>query len=109
MHLLRFGSAGPVDTVVSADAVVRDVDADGAALVRWELIRNCARAGDHPALQSGLALANAIRSLIDEPARRISSGTLTAVGSTASQPAERLPNSPLPSPPPNQCRTTTSP
>ncbi len=77
------------------------VRADGAALVRWELIRNCARAGDHPALQSGLALANAIRSLIDEPARRISSGTLTAVGSTASQPAERLPNSPLPSPPPD--------
>lgn len=56
---------------------------DGPAVVRWEMIRNCARAGDHPALQSGLALANAIRHLIDEPARRISSGHLTAVGNTA--------------------------
>lgn len=57
---------------------------DGPAVVRWEMIRNCARAGDHPALQSGLALANAIRHLIDEPARRISSGHLTAVGGTTS-------------------------
>ncbi len=57
---------------------------DGPAVVRWEMIRNCARAGDHPALQSGLALANAIRHLIDEPARRISSGHLTAVGNTTS-------------------------
>jgi len=59
---------------------------DGAAVVRWEMIRNCARAGDHPALQSGLALANAIRQLIDEPARRISMGNLTAVGSAALPP-----------------------
>lgn len=64
---------------------------DGPAVVRWEMIRNCARAGDHPALQSGLALANAIRNLIDEPARRISGGNITAVGSaTASPGAERL-------------------
>ncbi len=59
---------------------------DGAAVVRWEMIRNCARAGDHPALQSGLALANAIRQLVDEPARRISRGNLTAVGSAALPP-----------------------
>ena len=56
---------------------------DGPAVVRWELIRSCARAGEHPALQSGLALANAIRQLIDEPARRISRSNLTAVGSAA--------------------------
>ncbi len=56
---------------------------DGTAVVRWELIRSCARAGDHPALQSGLALANAIRQLIDEPPRRISGSKLTAVGSAA--------------------------
>jgi hypothetical protein len=56
---------------------------DGAAVVRWEMIRNCARAGDHPALQSGLALANAIRQLVDEPARRISRSNLTAVGGAA--------------------------
>ncbi|MBP6830369.1 MAG: hypothetical protein KA978_06270 [Deltaproteobacteria bacterium] len=59
---------------------------DGAAVVRWEMIRNCARAGDHPALQSGLALANAIRQLIDEPARRLSLGNLTAVGGAALPP-----------------------
>ncbi len=60
---------------------------DGAAVVRWEMLRNCARAGDHPALQSGLALANAIRQLIDEPARRISLGNLTAVGGAALPPS----------------------
>ncbi len=64
---------------------------DGPAVVRWEMIRNCARAGDHPALQSGLALANAIRHLIDEPARRISSGHLTAVGGTTSAAPSRGP------------------
>jgi hypothetical protein len=62
------------------------------------MIRNCARAGDHPALQSGLALANAIRQLVDEPARRISRSNLTAVGGAALAPAgaERGPASPAP-------------
>ncbi|MFO0624314.1 MAG: hypothetical protein U0325_01755 [Polyangiales bacterium] len=38
----------------------------GTALVRWDVLRNCARAGDHVALTHGAALAQALRELIQE-------------------------------------------
>lgn len=41
----------------------------GAALVRWDVLRNCARAGDHTALSSGAILAKSLRDLLlDEEA-----------------------------------------
>lgn len=42
------------------------VKLSGTALVRWDVLRNCARAGDHVALTRGAALAQALRDLITE-------------------------------------------
>lgn len=59
----------------------------GAALVRWDVLRNCARAGDHTALSSGDALATALRDLLaDEEA------TLRAKSAVT-----KLPSAPEPS------------
>ncbi len=42
------------------------VKLSGTALVRWDVLRNCARAGDHVALTRGAALAQALRELVSE-------------------------------------------
>lgn len=38
----------------------------GGALVKWDVLRNCARAGEHPALVSATALAQSLRQLLDD-------------------------------------------
>ncbi|MEZ4408020.1 MAG: hypothetical protein R3A52_16325 [Polyangiales bacterium] len=68
-------------TLCLADAMDRvKARPEGAPLVRWEMLRNCARAGDHPALQSGVALATAMRGVLDEPWRRTPLKGTPAVG-----------------------------
>ncbi len=60
VHLLRFGSAGPVDTVVSADAVVRDVDADGGD--RWLVLLETAPGAPAAALHLGVVAGSTVES-----------------------------------------------
>jgi hypothetical protein len=57
----------------------------GTALVRWDVLRNCARAGDHVALTRGAALAQALRDLIaeEEAAHRARSAVPRAAAPSA--------------------------
>lgn len=72
-------------TLCLADAMDRiKARPEGPHLVRWEMLRNCARAGDHPALQSGLALSTTLQQILSDPWQRTAKLTLTG------------PDSPLP-------------
>lgn len=67
----------------------------GAALVRWDVLRNCARAGDHTALSSGSILAKSLRDLLhDEEAMHRAKTAVPKsppAGATPSSPAAASP------------------
>lgn len=54
--------------VLTAQKLLEQLGArfSGAALVRWDVLRNCARAGDHTALTLGAVLAQSLRELAAE-------------------------------------------
>jgi hypothetical protein len=74
-----------------------DVKLSGTALVRWDVLRNCARAGDHVALTRGAALAQALRELIaeEEAAHRARSAVPRAAAPSAA-PASASASAPAP-------------
>lgn len=77
--------------VLALDAAMERVHTrpEGGALVRWEMLRNCAKAGDHPSLEHGRALAAALRQLTEELRRP--SGVTAAVGGPPARPSGTTP------------------
>lgn len=65
----------------------------GTALVRWDVLRNCARAGDHVALTRGAALAQALRELVteEEAAHRARTAVSRAPAPSAAPPSTPAP------------------
>ena len=77
----------------------------GGALVRWDVLRNCARAGDHPALNSGAALARTLRQLLDDEEathRAKTAVSKTPTAAPASDTSAPVPAQPAPQPAPRR-------
>lgn len=73
---------------------------EGPALVKWNLLLACARAGDHPALQTTTALSRFLRDVLADAESARESPAARAAASLAADPAPTP--SPAPAPPPRR-------